>query len=61
MAEPTIAQVFGDNATQDTNTITITKADLVSTGLTASANNTAEWLCCMKGKKDRPIRSKDRN
>jgi hypothetical protein len=42
MAEPTLAQVFGSNATQDATTLTIAKADL--TGLTASANNTAESL-----------------
>ncbi|WGV24776.1 hypothetical protein [Halotia branconii] len=42
MAEPTLAAVFGANATQDANTLTISKADL--TGLTASANNTAESL-----------------
>jgi hypothetical protein len=44
MAEPTLAQVFGSNATQDANTLTISKADLTSVGLTASANNTAESL-----------------
>ncbi|BAZ66277.1 hypothetical protein NIES4106_53560 [Fischerella sp. NIES-4106] len=44
MAEPTLQQVFGANATQDANTITISKADLASIGLTASANNTAESL-----------------
>ncbi|AFY48897.1 hypothetical protein Nos7524_3094 [Nostoc sp. PCC 7524] len=42
MAEPTLVQVFGENASQTSTTITITKADL--TGLTASANNTAESL-----------------
>jgi hypothetical protein len=42
MAEPTLAEVFGANATQTSTTITITKADLP--GLTASANNTAESL-----------------
>ncbi|MFN6499787.1 MAG: hypothetical protein RMX65_022730 [Nostoc sp. DedQUE01] len=42
MAEPTLQQVFGTNATQDATTITITKADL--TGLTASGSNTAESL-----------------
>jgi hypothetical protein len=42
MAEPTLQQVFGANATQDTTTLTISKADL--TGLTASANNSAESL-----------------
>jgi hypothetical protein len=42
MAEPTLTEVFGANAAQTSTTITITKADL--TGLTASANNTAESL-----------------
>lgn len=44
MAEPTLIQVFGANATQDATTLTISKADLVSIGLTPSANNTAESL-----------------
>jgi hypothetical protein len=44
MAEPTLIQVFGANAVQDATTLTITKADLASAGLTASANNTAESL-----------------
>ncbi|PHJ54491.1 hypothetical protein VF14_35185 [Nostoc linckia z18] len=44
MAEPTLVQVFGANATQDATTITITKADLVAVGLTAGSNNTAESL-----------------
>jgi hypothetical protein len=42
MAEPTLTQVFGTSAAQDATTLTITKADL--TGLTPSANNTAESL-----------------
>jgi hypothetical protein len=42
MAEPTLVQVFGVNASQTSTTITITKADL--TGLTASSSNTAESL-----------------
>ena len=42
MAEPTLTQVFGAGATQTSTTLTITKADL--TGLTASANNSAESL-----------------
>ncbi|MBE9213712.1 hypothetical protein IQ247_13730 [Plectonema cf. radiosum LEGE 06105] len=42
MAEPTLQDVFGANAIQDEFTLTITKADL--TGLTATANNTAESL-----------------
>lgn len=42
MAELTLAQLFGANATQDATTLTIHKADL--TGLTPSATNTAESL-----------------
>jgi hypothetical protein len=42
MAEPTLVQVFGDNATQTGTSLTITKADLA--GLTASSSNTAESL-----------------
>ena len=42
--EPTLTAVFGANATQDANTLTISKSDLVSTGLTSGANNTAESL-----------------
>lgn len=41
MAEPTLTQVFGENATQTATTLTITKADL---DLTASGANTAESL-----------------
>ena len=44
MAEPTLTSVFGTNVTQDATTLTISKADLSVTGLTASANNTAESL-----------------
>ncbi|WNN89706.1 hypothetical protein [Gloeocapsopsis dulcis] len=44
MPEPTIQQVFGSGATQDATTLTISKADLVTKGLTASATNTAESL-----------------
>jgi hypothetical protein len=44
MAEPTLAQVFGSNAVQDANTLTISKADLTAVGLTISADNTAESL-----------------
>lgn len=44
MAEPTLQQVFGANATQDATKITIQKADLAGVGLTASANNSAESL-----------------
>lgn len=42
MAEPTLQEVFGTNATQTSTTITITKADL--TGLTPSGSNTAESI-----------------
>ena len=42
MAEPTLQQIFGANATQDATTITISKADLF--GLTASASNTGESI-----------------
>ncbi|MDZ8227526.1 hypothetical protein [Nostoc sp. ChiVER01] len=44
MAEPSLTAVFGSNATQDATTLTISKADLAVTGLTPSANNTAESL-----------------
>ncbi len=44
MAEPTLQQVFGANATQNSTTLTISKADLAVVGLTASATNTAESL-----------------
>jgi len=44
MAEPTLLEVFGSGAIQDANTITISKTDLVTVGLTADANNTAESL-----------------
>lgn len=44
MAEPTLVQVFGTSAVQDGSTLTISKADLASVGLTASANNRAEQL-----------------
>ncbi len=42
MSEPTLAQIFGANTTQSLTDIVISKSDL--TGLTASANNTAESL-----------------
>jgi hypothetical protein len=44
MPEPTLQQVFGASATQTATTITITKADFVSIGLTPSATNTSEAL-----------------
>lgn len=49
MAEPTLAQVFGANATQTATELIISKADL--TGLTASANNSAESLFAAIGLK----------
>jgi hypothetical protein len=42
MAEPTLQQLFGANASQTATTLTITKADLIR--LTPSASNTAEQL-----------------
>lgn len=42
MTQPTLTEVFGDGAIQDATSITILKADLVSTGYTPSATNTAE-------------------
>ncbi len=53
MAEPTLTEVFGDNATQDATTLTISKADLVDTGLTPAADNTAESLVAALLKKQR--------
>lgn len=44
MAAPTLQQVFGANAVQTETTVTITKADLASTGFTPSATNTADSL-----------------
>ena len=44
MAEPTLEQIFGANASQDATTLTIAKSDLTSVGLTASASNTPESL-----------------
>lgn len=44
MAEPTLTEVFGANATQDANTLIISKADLAAVGLTPSATNRAEAL-----------------
>jgi hypothetical protein len=42
MSEPTLAQVFGENATQDATTVTIRKSDLPR--LTPQTVNTAESL-----------------
>jgi hypothetical protein len=44
MAEPSLSNVFGANATQDINTVTIAKVDLAAVGLTADSANTAESL-----------------
>lgn len=44
MPEPTLIQVFGDNATQDSSNLIISKADLAAIGLTAQSDNTAESL-----------------
>lgn len=44
MAEPLLADVFGAGATQTANTLTISKADLATVGLSASATNSAESL-----------------
>jgi hypothetical protein len=44
MAEPTLQQVLGANATQTADEIVISKADLGTTGLIASANNKPESL-----------------
>ena len=44
MAEPTLQEVFGANATQDASTLTIRKSDLAITGFTPGAGNTAESL-----------------
>ncbi|AFY54384.1 hypothetical protein Riv7116_1843 [Rivularia sp. PCC 7116] len=44
MAEPVLTEIFGANAIQDANSLTIDKNDLVAIGLTPSATNTAESL-----------------
>ncbi|BDA73057.1 hypothetical protein CAL7716_072230 [Calothrix sp. PCC 7716] len=44
MAEPTLAQVFGTNASQTATELIISKVDLATVGLTASADNTGESL-----------------
>lgn len=44
MPEPSLTQVFGAGATQDATTLTISKADLASVGLTAALNNNPEAL-----------------
>lgn len=44
MAEPTITEVFGASATQNTTSLTIQKAPMAEFGLTATGTNTAESL-----------------
>ncbi|BAZ02253.1 hypothetical protein NIES37_62650 [Tolypothrix tenuis PCC 7101] len=44
MAEPTLAQIFGANASQTSTDLVIKKADLLAVGLTASSTNSAESL-----------------
>ncbi|MEH1874125.1 hypothetical protein [Nostoc sp.] len=44
MAEPSLAQIFGVTATQNSTSVTITKADLSSAGFTPSSSNTAESI-----------------
>jgi hypothetical protein len=44
MAEPALTSVFGAGATQDATTLTISKSDLATVGLTAASINTAESL-----------------
>ena len=44
MLSPTTSQLFGVNFTQTTNTLTISKSDLVNIGLTPNINNRGEQL-----------------
>lgn len=44
MAEPTLTAIFGANAVQTLETLTLTKADFADVNLTANANNTGEAL-----------------
>ena len=44
MAEPTLTEVFGASATQNSTDLTIKKAPMAEFGLTASGANTAESL-----------------
>lgn len=44
MAEPTLAQIFGANATQDATTVTLHKADYSATGFAPTSSNTAESI-----------------
>lgn len=59
MAQPTLQAVFGTNATQDANTITISKADLSTTGLTPAATNTVGQILAALVKKIEPVLSSD--
>lgn len=44
MAEPTFVSIFGENATQDSTTVTLTKADFAAVGLTSGATLRGEQL-----------------
>lgn len=44
MAEPLLSAVFGPNAVQDADSLTISKTDLATVGLTPAADNSAEAL-----------------
>lgn len=44
MAESTLVQVYGANATQDLATVTQSKTDLATVGLVPSATNAAETI-----------------
>ncbi|WP_029635989.1 hypothetical protein [[Scytonema hofmanni] UTEX B 1581] len=44
MAEPTLVQVFGVNASQTATDLIISKTDLAAVGLTPDANNNPESL-----------------
>lgn len=44
MAEPSLENIFGAGATQSASTLTISKTDLASAGLTAATENTSESL-----------------
>jgi hypothetical protein len=44
MAEPTLVQVFGTNASQTATELIISKTDLAAVGLTASSTNNPESL-----------------
>lgn len=44
MAEPTLTEVFGANATQTSTQLIIAKSDLTAVGLTSASSNSAESL-----------------